>query len=220
MSSNSRAGNKAPIPPAIRAAGRKLQDARREAGLTQPEAGGKIGVTPETIRNWEAGRFEPNNQFKQQLSEIYNVNVPELFRPDDPDEGLGLTPNSRVHADPKRLKLGRRRKRLTQEEAGERAGIGVSTLSRYENGVATPSRASLERLAALYGRPPIWFVPRERMRKAGKLVGTEDFKQSGPYDDEVTHAYGLAQPDLTTEAIKSIVDFIRFLHDQELSRSG
>ena len=29
----------------------------------------------------------------------------------------------------------------------------------------------------------------------------------------------MAQPDLTTEAVRSIADYIRFLHDQELSRS-
>lgn len=204
----------------MRTMGRKLQDARRDAGLTQQDAARNLEVTPQTLRNWEAGNHEPNDQFKQRLSEIYNVNVPDLVRPDDPEQALGLTPYSRVHADPKRLKLGRNRASLTQEETAERSGISRSTLARYENGAATPSRANLEILATLYGRPASWFVPRERMRKAGKLVGTEDLKQSGPYDDEVTHAYGLAQPDLTSEAIKSIVDFIRFLHDQELSRSS
>ena len=39
------------------------------------------------------------------------------------------------------------------------------------------------------------------------------------YDDEVPDAYCLAQPDLTTEAVRSIADFIQFLHDQELRRA-
>ena len=122
MASSSRTGNGAPVPPAMRTMGRKLQDARRDAGLTQQDAARNLEVTPQTLRNWEAGNHEPNDQFKQRLSEIYNVNVPDLVRPDDPEQALGLTPYSRVHADPKRLKLGRNRASLTQEETAERSG--------------------------------------------------------------------------------------------------
>ena len=168
MTSSSRTGNGAPVPPAMRTMGRKLQNARRDAGLTQRDAGNKLEVTLETIRNWEAGRFEPNDQFKQRLPEIYNVNVPDLIRPDDLEQALGLTPYSRVRADPKRLKLGRTRASLTQKETAERSGISRSTLARYEAGTATPSRARVEILAALYGRPPSWFVPRGADAQSGQ----------------------------------------------------
>ena len=218
MTSSSPAGNKAPIPPGMRTMGRKLQNARRDAGLTRRDARNKLGVSRGTMRNWETGRYEPNDQFKQRLAELYNVNIPDLIRPDDPEEALGLTRHSRIHTDPKRLKLGRTRASLSLEEAADRSGISRSTVARCEAGTAKPTRGNLEILAALYGRPASWFVPRERMRRAGKLVGQENSKQAEPYDDEVTEAYGLAQPDLTNEAIRSIVNFIRFRHDQELTR--
>ena len=39
--------------------GKTLRKARQQAGYTQQAAGEHIGVTGQTVRNWETGRNEP-----------------------------------------------------------------------------------------------------------------------------------------------------------------
>lgn len=36
-------------------------------------------------------------------------------------------------------------------------------------------------------------------------------------NDEALEAYSIAQPDLRPEAVRSITDYMQFLHDRELS---
>ena len=52
------------------------------------------------------------------------------------------------------------------------------------------------------------------------MLGAEQAETSVPplmHDDEVLEAYGTAQPDLPPEAVRSIADYIQFLHDRELN---
>ena len=49
-----------------------------------------------------------------------------------------------------RLKMARKRRGLSQREAGRLAGVGEKSLSRYETGRSDPSPAVLSRLARLY----------------------------------------------------------------------
>ena len=37
----------------------QLKQARADAGLSQSEAADLLAVTPQTVKNWEAGRREP-----------------------------------------------------------------------------------------------------------------------------------------------------------------
>lgn len=37
----------------------QIKQARSDAGLSQSEAAALLAVTPQTIKNWEAGRREP-----------------------------------------------------------------------------------------------------------------------------------------------------------------
>ena len=217
MTASSRAPDGNNIRAELRAMGRRLQNARRDAGLTQRVVADKLEVTPQTIRNWESGRHEPPRRLRQDLADLYGVARAELIGQDEAGQVGSLAPHSRVDADPRRLRLGREQAGLTQEAAADRSEISRATIGRYERGEITPTRANLETLAALYGRPARWFIRQERRsrRPAAKTVPSV----VGLHDDEATEAYGIAQPDLTHEAVRSIADYIRFLHDQELSRS-
>jgi len=48
----------------------------------------------------------------------------------------------------RRLREARRKARLTQAEAGARAGVGQGRFSEYETGAITPDIKTLRRLAA------------------------------------------------------------------------
>jgi len=46
---------------------------RKQHGLTQFEAAKLIGVSPETIRRWEAGVVSPNEENKEKLLEAIEI---------------------------------------------------------------------------------------------------------------------------------------------------
>ena len=52
-----------------------LKAARVNAGLTQAEAGKKVGVGRDTIAKWEAGRSFPDVVAFQKLCAIYGVTM-------------------------------------------------------------------------------------------------------------------------------------------------
>lgn len=201
----------------LRTMGRRLQNARRDADLTQRVVADRLEVTPQTVRNWESGRHEPPRRLRQQMAELYGLTTAKLFGQDDAGQIGSLAPHSRVDAEPRRLRLGRERAGLSQIDVAKRSAISRATIGRYERGEITPTRVNLETLAALYRRPIRWFirqVPASRGREVTDLPSVP-----GLYADEVTEAYAFAQPDLTREAVRSIADYIGFLHDQELRRT-
>lgn len=59
-----------------------LRGARLERNLTQAQASQKIGVTKETISNWEKGRTAPTAPQLIKLCELYGVQITDIFLPD------------------------------------------------------------------------------------------------------------------------------------------
>lgn len=55
-----------------------LKAARVNANLTQSEAAKKIGVTRDTISNWETGKSSPNVQKFQIIEKVYGVSYDRL----------------------------------------------------------------------------------------------------------------------------------------------
>jgi transcriptional regulator with XRE-family HTH domain len=53
--------------------GERLREAREAAGLTQDDAGAKIGRNGQTLWRWEHGRNEPNASDVAQLANVYGV---------------------------------------------------------------------------------------------------------------------------------------------------
>ena len=222
MTAASRPEDRSDIRSSLRALGRRLQNARREAGMTQRAVADQLEVTPQTIRNWEAGRHEPPDRSRRQLADLYGTSVPEIMGQDTTGLVAVLTPYSRVDVDPTRLRLARRRASLSLELASQQSGISSSTLGRYERGSIKPARANLEALATLYDRPLSWFVGRGHRKSAGQPETTVSAPSAIPemHVDDVMGAYSAAQPDLPPEAVRSIADYIRFLHDRELHGEG
>lgn len=55
-----------------------LRAARTNANLTQKEAAQKIGVSKDTISNWENGITSPNVEKFKQIEKIYGISYDEL----------------------------------------------------------------------------------------------------------------------------------------------
>ena len=69
---------------ALRAFGARLQTARSAKELTQETVANGLGVSSQTVRNWEAGRTEPSRYYKERLAALYSKSV-EWFYEDEVD---------------------------------------------------------------------------------------------------------------------------------------
>lgn len=56
-----------------------LKAARVNAGLTQKEAGEKIGVDAGTIRSWEQGKREPRISQAYAIAKLYGLPMDAIF---------------------------------------------------------------------------------------------------------------------------------------------
>ena len=61
-----------------------LKAARANANMTRAEAAAKLGVSVDTLFNWENGRTFPNVPQIKQIEEVYSVEDKDLlfFTPD------------------------------------------------------------------------------------------------------------------------------------------
>lgn len=62
--------------------GKKLKNARIEAGLTQEKAAERIDVSRQTISNWENEKSYPDIISVIALSDLYSVSLDELLKGD------------------------------------------------------------------------------------------------------------------------------------------
>lgn len=56
-----------------------LKTARELCGMTQNEAAKKIGVTEDTLRNYERGKTYPDIPVLRKIEEVYGVNYNQLI---------------------------------------------------------------------------------------------------------------------------------------------
>ena len=120
-------------PRALRTLGDHLRRRRLDLGLLQREVAEKLGVTKDSIHNWETNRKSPQLRFVPRIIEFLGY-VPY----DTQSEALG-----------KRIVVRRRRLGLTQKELARRLGVDPSTLGRWERSEGRPSKRLLERMKAL-----------------------------------------------------------------------
>ena len=63
--------------------GKKLIQFRKNKGLSQAELAEDVGVTRQTISNWELNETAPDLKQAQKLSEIFNISLDELVGNED-----------------------------------------------------------------------------------------------------------------------------------------
>ena len=59
--------------------GKNILNLRKKKGLSQEELGEKIGVTRQTISNWELGITNPNPDQLKEISKEFNISIDELL---------------------------------------------------------------------------------------------------------------------------------------------
>ena len=74
-------------PPSIPVICERIRYFRELAGIEQKELGKKIGISPNTISNWETGRSRPDINLIPAICRALQVSLSELFGIEDPEEG-------------------------------------------------------------------------------------------------------------------------------------
>lgn len=108
---------------------------RKKLGLTQQELAEHLGVTVQTLRNWELGHSRPGLRQTPQAADFLGRFM--LFRP-----------GKRLDF-PVRLQLTRRRMGLSQAELATRLGVSADSVWEWENGNHQPSPRHRKKLDAL-----------------------------------------------------------------------
>ena len=66
----------------------RLRELRNKSGLTQNEIANKLGVSGQTILNWENGIYEPKIGQLIQLADLFNVTVDYLIERKTSDKNI------------------------------------------------------------------------------------------------------------------------------------
>ena len=67
----------------------RLRELRNERGLTQNELASRLGVSGQTILNWENGIYEPKISQLIQLADLFNVTVDYLIERPNNEKEIG-----------------------------------------------------------------------------------------------------------------------------------
>ena len=110
-----------------------------------------------------------------------------------------------------RLRQARQETGLTQQRVAELTRLEPNSIWRYEAGQREPSASTLNSLAALYGKPMEWFLSDDEPEPAGTDLDADRELLM----NEVDLAFRAVSNELSDEAIRSIADYIRFVHERE-----
>ena len=66
----------------------KIQDFRKERGVTQSELADAVDVTRQTIISLESGKYKASLILAHKLAQFFNVTIEDLFVFDEEDENI------------------------------------------------------------------------------------------------------------------------------------
>lgn len=107
---------------------------RKAKNMSQNELADAVGIRQGTLSTYETGAWLIPDETLQKISEVLGVPAEKLG---NPREFKSITPIAEY----------RKKANLSQTELAEKSGISLSTISNYEVGRTTPSRAKLQKIA-------------------------------------------------------------------------
>jgi 7-cyano-7-deazaguanine reductase len=113
----------ASLRPALKPLGRRIQQARRNAQLTQVSVGRDLGVSKQQVSHWETGRSDVTREHLLRLARLFRVDVDWLAR------GTMVEPRAALDNEP------------------ERSTEGLAMLGQKVALPSAPGEAILERVA-------------------------------------------------------------------------
>ncbi|MQS53610.1 helix-turn-helix transcriptional regulator [Companilactobacillus mishanensis] len=60
----------------------RMQKCRTQMNLTQDDVAEKLHVSRQTVSNWETGKTIPDSDSLTAISDLYNISIDDLMKPD------------------------------------------------------------------------------------------------------------------------------------------
>lgn len=132
----------------------KISYFRTNKGLTQEQLASLLGVSKQSVSNWETGLKFPRFKFISELANIFNVSVTELVSNDSTtsDSDLSIFIGNKI-------KVLRETNGLTQDDLATNLGLTRQSISRYETGERKVSLDILYDLAKTFSVSMDSFFP-------------------------------------------------------------
>lgn len=116
--------------------GQQIKAMRRFRGMTQANLADKLGVEYQTVQAWERGTRNPKFETLQKIAEALHTPIGTFL----PAMGVGDNLGNRIRTT-------RKCQKMTLEELGQKMGMSVSLVGRYERGEENPKPYTVERFA-------------------------------------------------------------------------
>jgi len=128
-----------------------IRKARMDAGLQIKELAEILGVTADTVINWESQNNFPRGDNLRRVVEFIDSNQPEPI-PRKQMWELCFSENPAYPSHPKtfgeKLRAARMQKFMTISQAAQELGVNECTVARWESKGTSPSQDMLERVQA------------------------------------------------------------------------
>ena len=125
--------------------GEQIRAMRQIQGLTQKELGQKLGLSFQSVAQWENGLRCPKIETLKRIADALEIPVGAFL----PSMGIGESAGSRI-------KMARERQNMTQKELAEKMGTTPQNISQYERGIRNPKLETRERLAKVLSVDAHW----------------------------------------------------------------
>lgn len=125
--------------------GEQIRAMRQIRGLTQKELGQKLGLSFQSVAQWENGLRCPKIETLKRIADALEMPVGAFL----PSMGIGESAGSRI-------KMARERQNMTQKELAEKMGTTPQNISQYERGIRNPKLETRERLAKVLSVDARW----------------------------------------------------------------
>jgi len=126
--------------------GEKIRDLRKERGLTLTDVAGKLEISPSYLSAVERGLRKPSIPLLKRISDVLNISVAYL---------VGMM-NDGITSE--RLRFMRESRNLGLEDMAEISEIPLSTLEKFESGLAKPDPDELKRMSEALNIPMHYFL--------------------------------------------------------------
>lgn len=125
--------------------GQKIKATRKNAGLTQKELAQKMGLSFQSIAQWENDLRKPKIETLKKIADALECPI-DTFTADDLSEEI---PSPELIS--KKIHDCRTAAGLTQQELAEKIGLDGATIGKYERGILRPKSETLKKIADVLG---------------------------------------------------------------------
>ena len=125
--------------------GQKIKATRKNAGLTQKELAQKMGLSFQSIAQWENDLRKPKIETLKKIADALECPI-DTFTVDDLSEEI---PSPELIS--KKIHDCRTAAGLTQQELAEKIGLDGATIGKYEREILRPKSETLKKIADVLG---------------------------------------------------------------------